>query len=83
MQTFLFFKAIGGFYSCAIASGGGQEFISLKAEAFLAMLMMSLVYPIPVHWIRDGTGWLRQRTLPDLAGSGWIHQVCHLCTDDK
>ena len=56
----------------SIASCGGQDFVSLKAEAYLSFILMAFIYPLPFHWIRDSKGWLRNR---DFAGAAVIHLV--------
>lgn len=73
----MFFDAIGGFYCCAIASAGGQDFMHLKFEALLAFALMSFIYPVPLHWLWKPEGWLRHpdATTRDEAGAGVIHLV--------
>ena len=63
----------------SVASSGGQDYISLKADAFLAFVLMAFIYPLPVHWIWNPRGWLNASEIGtesrDFAGAAVIHLV--------
>lgn len=73
---------LDAFYQFAFAAAAGTIITGAMAERtnFLGKIMYStitavLIYPIVVHWIWQGEGWLTDMGFLDFAGSTVVHQT--------
>ena len=49
-------------YCASIASAGGFERNRLRTDVLTAVLVASLLYPLPVHWCWHEQGFLAKRS---------------------
>lgn len=70
-----FFQCCTCLYCASIASAGGFERNRLRTDLATAVLVASLLYPLPVHWCWHEQGFLAKRGFLDYAGGGVIHAV--------
>lgn len=66
-----------------IVSGAVAERMKLAAFFIACVVITGFIYPIVVHWVWDGEGWLsagkKDRPFIDFAGSGVVHMVGGFC----
>lgn len=74
-----FFRLMTAICCTTIASCGGQEFTNLSTELFLAVMICSVLFPLPVHWCWNSNGWLVFQGYRDYGGSGVIHLIGGTC----
>uniref|UniRef100_A0A061RRM9 Ammonium transporter n=1 Tax=Tetraselmis sp. GSL018 TaxID=582737 RepID=A0A061RRM9_9CHLO len=70
--------------SATIVSGAVAERCSFSAYLFMTFLMQGFLYPVVVHWVWSGYGWLGKdiiggNGLMDFAGSGVVHLTGGTC----
>lgn len=58
-----------------IATGAMAERTDFRGKMLYSFLLGLLIYPVVVHWVWQGNGWLTNLGFLDFAGSTVVHQV--------
>lgn len=62
-----------------IVSGSVAERMKFKVYLVYALVISSVIYSVPSHWVWDSSGWLYKMGMHDLAGCSAIHSVGGVC----
>ncbi|TRY67021.1 hypothetical protein TCAL_02271 [Tigriopus californicus] len=74
-----FFQCCTAVYCVSIAASGGFERNRMRTDFMIAILVPSVLFPIPAHWCWHFEGWLVQAGYVDYAGGGVIHVIAGGC----
>ncbi|SFG70488.1 ammonium transporter (TC 1.A.11) [Desulfotomaculum arcticum] len=72
---FWFFQAVFCATAATIVSGAVAERIKFIAYIIFTIVITAFIYPVVVHWVWNGDGWLAQKGFIDFAGSTVVHGV--------
>lgn len=72
---FWFFQAVFCATAATIVSGAVAERIKFIAYILFTIVITAFTYPVVVHWVWNGDGWLAQKGFIDFAGSTVVHGV--------
>lgn len=61
--------------AATIATGAMAERTDFKGKMLYSILLGLFIYPVVVHWVWQGEGWLTNLGFLDFAGSTVVHQV--------
>ncbi|KAA0146853.1 hypothetical protein FNF31_07687 [Cafeteria roenbergensis] len=59
--------------------GSVAERMKFKVYLVYALVISSVIYSVPSHWVWDSSGWLYAMGMHDLAGCSAIHSVGGVC----
>ena len=75
MYLTFFFQFAFAAAASTIATGGLAERTDFVGKIIYSALVGALIYPVVVHWIWGGGGWLFEIGYNDFAGSAVVHMV--------
>lgn len=75
MHAFWLFQAVFCATAATIVSGAMAERTKFIAYIVFTAVITAFIYPIVVHWVWNGEGWLAQKGFIDFAGSTVVHGV--------
>jgi Amt family ammonium transporter len=58
-----------------IVTGATAERVEFRGKVLYSFLIGLVIYPVVVHWVWQGSGWLTALGFHDFAGSTVVHQV--------
>ncbi|WP_129670594.1 ammonium transporter [Candidatus Chloroploca sp. Khr17] len=69
------FQVVFAGTAATIVSGAMAERTKFSSYLIVSALMAVLIYPVVVHWVWSGAGWLTAIGFTDFAGSTVVHSV--------
>ena len=75
VNGFFFFQVMFAATAVTIVSGAVAERMKFNGYVFVAVIVISLIYPIFGHWAWGEGGWLKTMGFVDFAGSTVVHSV--------
>ncbi|MTI83847.1 MAG: ammonium transporter [Firmicutes bacterium] len=75
IHAFWLFQAVFCATAATIVSGAMAERTKFGAYILYTTVITAFTYPVIVHWIWNGSGWLAQMGFTDFAGSTVVHGV--------
>jgi len=75
MHAFWLFQAVFCATAATIVSGAMAERTKFIAYILYTAVITAFTYPVVVHWVWNGDGWLAQMGFTDFAGSTVVHGV--------
>ncbi|MFP4272868.1 MAG: ammonium transporter, partial [Halothiobacillaceae bacterium] len=74
-MALLVFQAVFAGTAATIVSGAVAERMKFLSYAFVALVVVAVIYPVSGHWIWNENGWLAQMGFIDFAGSTVVHSL--------
>lgn len=75
MHAFWLFQAVFCATAATIVSGAMAERTKFIAYILYTAIITAFTYPLVVHWVWNGSGWLASMGFTDFAGSTVVHGV--------
>lgn len=75
LHAFWLFQAVFCATAATIVSGAMAERTKFIAYILYTAMITAFTYPLVVHWVWNGSGWLAQMGFTDFAGSTVVHGV--------